>query len=206
MDSITTDRPITVTQRDRFLFLEWPAVPDADGYEMQANTIGGELIAVPDPSMTLAVESWAGKAIRVRPFFRTTALIGTWSGWHVLPNDPPLHLYSVVVYASRQELITCLYCAHFVNADDWAHLDSFITHDPPIAQSIVFAGPFAVNDGHNLNPNTGAVAWISAFSNLPQRRYATGPDAHLFAGASPADLEAYVVRWQGTIYDARSIP
>ncbi len=120
--------------------------------------------------------------------------------------EPTLHLYNVNVYASRAELITCLYRADFVSADDWAHLDSFISKDPPIAQSVVFAGPFGVNDGHNLNPNTGAVAWLSAFSNLPQRRYAIGAAAHLFAGASVADLEAYVLRWQGTIYDARSIP
>lgn len=207
VEPITTDQPITVTQQDRFFLLTWAPVPNASGYELQANTIGGELIVVPDPRMTLAVGSWAGKAIRVRPFFRTTALVGNWSDWHVLPNDAPhsaqLYLYTVTVYVNRAELPTFLYCAHFVSAEDWARLESFISKDPPIVQSIVFAGPFGVNDGHNPHPLTGAVAWLSAYSNLPQRRYAIGPDAQLFAGASVADLEAYVTRWQGTIYDAR---
>lgn len=209
--------PVVTMKRDAgAVHVAWDAIPDAQEYVI--NLERPDRLVQTLLVFAAAVLLFGEGRFRILPVFASGAE-GQWSDWFALSEritpmesvtaDAPaaqLHLYNVNVYSCRQELITYLYCAHFVTAETWQSLD-MLGFDPiPIAQSVVFAGPFAVNDGHNPHPLTGAVAWLSAFSNLPQRRYAIGAAAQLFAGASVADLESYVTLWQGTIYDARVIP
>lgn len=198
----------------------WDAIPDASEYEVifQRGDEEQRLLAIDTrftfPS-TVFLES-PHRRLRIRPVFPSGGC-GQWSDWLVIGSEgswlisdapatpaplPQLRLANVQSYRAADELQSTIYRADFVTAEQWA--SSHVTPDErwEFVQSILFSGPFVMHGSAAPHPNTGAVAWLSAYTN-PGRRWAIGPDAHLFASASVADLESYVTRWQGTIYDAR---
>lgn len=202
--------------------ITWEAIPDASEYEVivQHGDEEQRLLVIESPitfPARMFLEPDHGR-LRIRPGFPSGGR-GQWSDWLVIGPDgsqlvsdasdpdptPQLHLSRIQPYRANDEAHSTVFRADFVTAADWAQREQSPDTEPLIAHTLLIAGPFVTHGAGAPHPNTGAIAWLSAYTT-PGKRWATGEQAHLFAGASVADLEAYVTRWQGTIYDARPIP